>query len=142
MILDSTNGYMQFIFILALAFAGALSKDYYDMITHSDEDIKIGRVLLGTTTGALIGYIIAEQTGIIGSSERLFVFLCYLLGIGGFKTFEWILGVNVVELLLIVFRIDADSIKRIREDENEENENNEDGSWLKIDRRSVGKNDA
>ena len=115
----NTSDYMYIILILILTFSGALSNDYYNTISDKDDKIRIGRVLLGTITSSLIIMVVTEYTSIIRRGTNLYLFSCYLAGIGGFRAFSWLIGVDLVKLALALLKVNIDDIKKVRvEDEN------------------------
>ena len=106
------NFYMEVILVVVLNFAGALSNDYYNTMTDKDDRIRIGRVLLGTITGTLISFVVAKRVTIIKEDGSLFLLFCYLVGIAGFKLFEWLRTLDVVNTLLYILKLDASKIKK------------------------------
>lgn len=119
------NFYMEVILVVVLNFAGALSNDYYNTMTNKDDKIRIGRVLLGTITGTLISFVFAKRISVIKDDGSLFLLFCYLVGIGGFKLFEWLRTLDVVNTLLYILKLDASKIKKseqVNEEEKSEGE--------------------
>lgn len=116
------NFYMENVLVIILNFAGALSNDYYNTMTDKDDRIRIGRVLLGTITGTLISFVAIKRIASIREDNSLFLLFCYLVGIGGFKLFEWLRTVDIANTLLYILKIDtsrihkADKPKDIKED--------------------------
>ena len=120
------NLYMEVILVVVLNFAGALSNDYYNTMTDKDDKIRIGRVLLGTITGTLISFVVAKRVPMIKDDASLFLLFCYLVGIGGFKLFEWLRTLDVVNTLLYILKLDGSKVKKSNEASKEIKETKED----------------
>ena len=120
------NLYMEVILVVVLNFAGALSNDYYNTMTGKDDKIRIGRVLLGTMTGTLISFVVAKRMSTIKDDASLFLLFCYLVGIGGFKLFEWLRTLDVANILLYILKLDGSKTKKSNEASKEIKETKED----------------
>ena len=122
----NVNLYMEVILVVVSNFAGAISNDYYNTMTDKDDKIRIGRVLLGTTTGSLVSFVVVNRVTMIKEDGSLFLLFCYLVGIGGFKLFEWLRAVDVVNTLLYMLKIDTTKVKKTEESkEVKDNKNDE-----------------
>lgn len=90
--------------VLLLTFIGALSNDYYNILTEKEKTMKAGRVMLSTFAGAII--MIGLSNYIMRAiDEEAFFFVCYIAGITGFKIFSRLKRIDLVNIFNIFGKV-------------------------------------